>query len=387
MNNLYTLLRPQQMKLCATWVVCSLLGLLLSSLSAQAQSLQWSQFTSPKPNYGNITQNGTFSMEKVPNGPIYTLSRFHVNSGVVLPTFSSAGNQAVLGPSGATSYARTITVLSKYSADGSTLLWTRTLAPANAAVSGQPSLEPMDLELTASGEPIVLIATNAEVPALITADAYQLNSPPFAANGTSTPSGALVLNYFDTNGTLTYGTYIGPTGGPLNILPFSAATLNTPEFLKVAPDGTVQLIFGSNQTTPAHTGAIPTTAGAFIPEASHTQSTGFNIHLMAFNANHTLRFSTYLNYRSELGTAAIDEVIAPNGDTYITIGNGVGDLSTLFPTPTAGAVAPTANGNGMILRFNPQGQYVSGTFLPPGLLAPTKGSRGWLLLPGPTALL
>lgn len=346
---------------------------LLLPLVGMSQSLQWSQFTSPKPS----SSTRTVAIEKVPNGPIYVLSSYQIGANSDVPMFSNTTDRVILGSSGRTPYQRNSSELSKYSADGKTLIWSRALTTSTPPLVGASAMEPLDLALTPSGEIIVLTVVNSAAPHMITPDAFQPNPPTFSVNATNTGVAGRsgLITYFDADGNITYGTYVGPKGGSLRMFPQAVTSVNTPEALKVAADGTLFFTFAVSRDALA-VGKIATTANAYITEANHTFRDGAPNQgmLMVFNPDHTLKTSTYLNNGFEASVPR-EQAIAPNGDYYIAHGqktmrfNSQGQFlseiampSPLFPINTpdlalyANAIVVKPNGN--ILGATPQGDFV-----------------------------
>ncbi len=241
-------------------------------------------------------------------------------------------------------------VLSKYSADGSTLEWVRLLTTSSTG-----NATPLDLALTPSNEPVVLLRPSAAAAELITPDAWQPNPPIFTGTGNS-----LLLAKFSASGALTYGTYIGPTGGARNLAGISPANTQSPQFLKIGADGTTYIAFSSGKSDDSQTGVIPTTAGAIMtandPVRAGTSLIS-NEHLMIFKPDNTLAYSTYLPTSSS-SLSGWDLEVAPNGDLYL--GNSAQVTAQLLPAPTFQSFEPA----GSILRFSKTGQLLGGTYIP-----------------------
>ena len=344
----------------------SKLALLLcfSTSLSNAQSLQWSQFTSPLFS-STLGTNATTDVKRAADGSIYALG--YGRAGVspnMIPTFPTT--DLVVYGNGFTSSGPICVFLYKYSSDGSTLLWVRVLSSegSNPGISVDLDINPT------TGEVVVLSRFRGEIAnSLITANAWQPNPPNFNQINTVRKN-AFVLNKFSPSGNLVYGSYIGPTGGALDMSTSNPGTDGTPQTMKVAADGTIYLSFYSKQIK-GQTGVIPTTPGAIATSGSPDPTSSAS-HLMIFNNNNTLRYSTYISGTLDSSPEVRDEVLAPNGDLYVgyiapgfgASANGGGNSSIAGFTMPANAAVPTTGKTGMILRFNSAGQIIGGTYLP-----------------------
>jgi SdrD B-like domain/Putative Ig domain len=313
-------------------LLCALMCL-MSSLQMQGQALQWSQFTSP--NTATSNQGQTISPRIAPDGSIYTVSRDKIGASVK-PIYPTSDFVAFSGFS-----TNNYLALKKYSPDGKTLIWVRTIAGGSQL--------PLDLELSPTGEPIILFATIAATPNVVTPDAWQPNPPTISGTG----GNALMLVKISSTGSINYGTYIGGLGGSLafqNQTPLNTAST---EAIEVAPDGTVYLAFGVRSNA-GQNGVLPTTSNAYqtaIPASTNT------VAVMIFNANNTLRYSSYFGN----STYSTDQVLAPNGDYYFEV-SGAENL----PVPSNAAYGDiNETPLSAIIKISSTGQVLAGTYTQP----------------------
>jgi large repetitive protein len=325
----------------------------------EAQSLQWSQYTSAINGGGQA-----FAIEKVPNGPIYTLSIGNGNS--TMPQFRTS-NVIIHG---LVRSGSTYSYLSKYSADGTTLEWVRVIGN-KYLVGASANVEALDLALTATGEPVILYMSRAApvADALITPDAWQINPPNLTQNASPILNHAVILNKFSASGAVTYGTYIGPTGGSFNIdqTPQNSATYQN---LQVGSDGSVYVTFVTNNiinnVSLGHTGVMPTTSNALSSTNNGNTSSS---HLLIFKPNNSLAYSTYITTATSK-TPSIDQVIAPNGDYYAAYEN-VRTTDPLGLTIPSTAAIPLNTKGGLVIRYNKNGNVINSTYIPNGIYNPT----------------
>ena len=326
-----------------------LLGLLLTPSVSEAQTVQWSRYTghndsrNPSSSYGTVNTGGA-AIKRAADGSIYILQNNSYNSGTPLnlPTsdFSTFGSASVTN--------RT-QIVEKYAADGVTLLWARAFATTGKDVS------PMDLALTPSGEVVVMLRVEAPLPQAITASGWQNTAPNFVKGAASTGGSAIVLSKLSASGALLYGTYIAPTTGSIDITINAFNTTSTPQPLEIGADGTIYLGFTVNPNATNYQGVIPTTVGAFqAGDINNSQANGV---IMIFNADNTIRYSTYHNGVTN------DMKVAANGDFY-AVGRTSTPTSTYFPTPSLSVAYPTTSTStsGFVFKLNSAGQILASTF-------------------------
>ena len=95
---------------------------------------------------------------------------------------------------------------------------------------------------------------------------------------------------------------------------------------------------------------------------------------MIFNADNTLRYSTYIGANSNsVYRGVTDQAVAPNGDLYVCYSTlnvtAIGEF-TGFPTLPSTALQATYTNQGLILRFSKTGTLLGGTYLPNDAIAP-----------------
>jgi hypothetical protein len=326
---------------------------------SNAQSLQWSQFTSPS----SASSAQTYAVEKVPNGAIYTLTACQANSTAV-PKFRT--NDVVLY--GQLRSGSTYTYLSKYSADGATLEWVRVIGN-KYLVSSFGNVEGLDLALTAAGEPVILYFSRAApvADALITPDAWQSVPSNLSQSSPLATNSVVVLNKFSASGAVTYGTYIGPSGGSFGIdqTPANSASIQN---LQVGSDGSVYVSFvTANVPANTQTGVMQTTANA-LSSTNGGNTTSSN--LLIFKPDNTLAYSTYV---ATTGTrlSSIDQVIAPNGDYYAVFENPRTTAPFGLTVPSTAAYSSSDTKGGFVVRFDKNGNVINSSYLPNGIFNPT----------------
>jgi large repetitive protein len=347
-------------------IVFSAILLFLTPSVLEAQSLQWSQFTA----HANSTNSQTYAIEKVPNGAIYTLSTGNTGgSGIPTPQFLTT-DVVLYGQMRAGS---SFTYLSKYSADGSTLLWVRVLLPSSQ-IGATCNTEPLDLALTAAGEPVVLYVTRGSAVGngLVTPDGWQATPPNFTQSNILTSgisnNQSAVLTKFSASGNVIYGTYIGLIGGSFY---FDQTPTNSGSYqhLQVGSDGSVYVSFVTSAQTD-QTGLMPTTANALSTTKGSGNVSASNI--LIFKPDNTLAYSTYI---AVVGSRvpAIDQVIAPNGDYYVAFENPR-TTDPLGLTLPSNAAIPLNTKGGLVVRFDKNGNIVNSTYLPNGIINPNNSN-------------
>ncbi|WP_165933414.1 SdrD B-like domain-containing protein [Arundinibacter roseus] len=338
-------LRPMYARRHTMWsALFSLWCVFIASVSF-GQSLQWSQYTGHNNSFINANSKA-FAIERSSTGFLYVLGSGRKGTGVI-PVFQTSDIQYI----GTGGVDQAYVSLSKYSPDGSKLLWVRIFQ--NTTI-----LTPMGLALNAAGEPLVLFAINptsatigaSANPAFITANAWQ-STANLSNNGS-----VAVLSKFDANGNRTYGTYVGPTGGSLTINSSDVNSGTNFSTLFSAPDGTTYLSFRVTKSS-TQTGIIPTTAAAF--QSNFTPSTLTSaVMVMIFKPDNSLQYSSYFTIGGSLVNNA---TMSKSGDLYVMMsGSGLG----VMPPVTSGAASTTANGS-MIMRFNKSGSIVANTWQTP----------------------
>ena len=320
----------------------SLWGILMST-NVDAQAIQWSQFTGPN-TVNPVQPNNVYALERAPDGSLYILGYMNGPGGrQKFPT----SDVDYLGDSKGTDGFRIF--LSKYSADGSRLIWVR-------VISNNTNVFPAGLSLDAAGEPTILYHINDPISEVTTANAWQPNPPPvFQPQGVV--GGAALLNKFDANGNLTYGTYIGPENGSLTFFASNGNNRGT-NFNTVftTADGyTYVTCFLSKTGT--QTGKMPTTANAFQTDMA-AGSTGA-VMVMIFKPDNSLAYSSYFSTDATRNLAH-SAAMGPNGDLYVMMSGSGLQLANL-PVPTTTAAEPTtvATGTGIIMRFTKTGAITS----------------------------
>ncbi|AXE18697.1 hypothetical protein DR864_13510 [Runella rosea] len=303
----------------------------------QAQSIQWSQYTGQ--NVGSQTYARAVFVEKSLDGSIYVVGAISGNNPP--PTFPTS-DVIYRGSAYINNYNAPIH-LSKYSSDGK-LLWVRILNGS--------SIQPAGLSLSPSGEPVILYVTGSANADYITPDAWRPNPPSFASFGNTA-----VLNKFDVNGNLAYGTYIGPVNGSLFIEGNSSSgnTYTAFDGVQIAPDGTTYVVL-SLYVDSEYTGVMPTTPGAFQTDAVKVSGVGLADVIMIFKPDNTLQYSSYFSYQFQTKSAS---ALSNSGDLYYL--QSATNLLSL-PTPPVNA-AKTALDSSYIMRLDKNGNITASTYL------------------------
>ncbi|MEM6320356.1 MAG: GEVED domain-containing protein [Bacteroidota bacterium] len=326
----------------------------------QAQSLQWSQFTTQNEFREGATW--TMAIEKEQGGAIYGFSIGTADN--VAPTFPTTDIEYYGNfKPGSQQYS----YLSKYSADGSTLEWVRVFTGGDNAASGNGAFRPTEMELSPTGE-IVCIFEGVGVgaaPELITPDAQHPNAPPFNTNGDVTP----IIAKFDTNGDLLYGSYLfdAGLGRVRSLAQYGATTFG--QHLEIGADGTVywdgyfQRNDGQPMNFPTSPNALATSLDqAPTPNGVTPQATYFTI----INPDNTTRFATWIDVANVNNSGSvIDTRVAPNGDLYMILLNYTTESVVGVDVP-ANAYVPSVDLSvaNQVIRFDANGNVLGSTFLP-----------------------
>ncbi len=318
-------------------VLIILLLTAVSSSMLQAQSIQWSQYTGQ--NVGSQTYARAVFVEKSLDGSIYVVGAISGNNPP--PTFPTS-DVIYRGSAYINDYNAPIH-LSKYSSDGK-LLWVRIINGSD--------IQPAGLSLSPGGEPVILYVTGNANADYITPDAWRPNPPSFASFGNTA-----VLNKFDVNGNLAYGTYIGPVNGSLFIGGNSSSgnTYTAFDGVQIAPDGTTYVVL-SLYVDSGYTGVMPTTPGAFQTDAVKVSGVGLADVIMIFKSDNTLQYSSYFSYQFQTKSAS---ALSNSGDLYY-----LQSAKNLLPLPTPPLnAAKTALDSSYIMRLDKNGNITASTYL------------------------
>jgi hypothetical protein len=231
--------------------------------------------------------------------------------------------------------------IAKFSANGSTLLYATYLGGNGTGGSSFGEDYPLDMEVNAAGELLILGSTGAsDYPTTSGAFDRQLGnggSGGFAARD-------LVITRFNATGTaILASTFLGGSGEE------AGAVSSVPGSLTVDPATGDVLVASTTQSTDY----------PVLSAAQSVKNTGYEGVLTRFNPGLTaLRWSTYLGGSND--DRALDVKVAASGDVYVCGGT----TSTNLPLGTPGLmpVAPVGS-NGFVLRYSAAGLRLGGTYL------------------------
>ena len=231
--------------------------------------------------------------------------------------------------------------IAKFSANGSTLLYATYLGGNGTGGSSFSQDYPLDLEVNAAGELLILGTT--------TASNYPTTAGAFDRQLGNSGSGGfaerdLVITRFNATGTaILASTFLGGSGeeaGAVSLVPGS---------LTVDPATGDVLVASTSQSTD-----YPVLNAAQLIRAG-----GYEGVLTRFNPGLTaLRWSTYLGGSGD--DRAHDVKVAASGDVYVC--GGTTSVNLPLGTPGLLPVAP-AGSNGFVLRYSAAGLRLGGTYL------------------------